>query len=72
MKFKTIEVGIFRLPGLMIEEDEEHPIREEDLTEMRAWAAEDPKKHGKELIPAKNIWAFKNDKQRNYFIMKWG
>jgi len=72
MKFEMVEVGMFRLPGLMIEEDEENPIPEAAIEEMREWANIDPKKHGKEINPKKKLWAFRNEKQRNYFIMRWG
>ena len=72
MKFEMVEIGMFRLPGLMVVDDDENPVREEDIVAMREWAAEDPKKHGKEVIQEKRVWAFKNEKQRNYFIMRWG
>ena len=72
MKFDMVEIGMFRLPGIVIQEDEENKVTEEQLTNLREWASEDPKARGKEINPSKNIWMFKNDKQRNYFIMRWG
>ena len=37
MIFKTCEVGMFRLPGLVIESEEEETISEESLKEMEDW-----------------------------------
>lgn len=67
-----VEVGLFRLPGVIINDTEDDPINESVITEMRLWANNDPKKHGKEMCTARRLWAFKNEKQRNYFIMRWG
>ncbi len=37
MKMKTCEVGMFRLPGIVIETDEDEIISEERLKEMEEW-----------------------------------
>jgi hypothetical protein len=72
MKFDMVEIGMFNLPGIVIQDDEENKVSATQLQELREWANEDPKARGKEINEHKRIWMFKNDKQRNYFIMRWG
>lgn len=65
MEVKLVEVGLFKLPGLIIETD----ISNERLEEMRDWAKEH--KTGREIDVDRKMWVFRNEKQRNFFIMRW-
>lgn len=69
MEVKMVELGLFRLPGIVIEENEDEKLSLETLTEMREWSKEH--KCGQEINPNKMIWSFKNEKQRNFFLMRW-
>lgn len=71
MKFKMVDIGMFKLPGVVIEKNEdEDDLLRGILDEVREWTSEH--KIGKEINCDKNIWMFKNDNQRNFFIMRWG
>lgn len=65
MKMKTCEVGLWRLPGVVIDKEE---INEERLAEMDAWAAS-PQGVGKRMT--ETLWSFKKESQRDWFILKW-
>lgn len=65
MKMKTCEVGLFRLPGVVIDKEE---INEERLAEMDAWA-NSPQGVGKRMTDV--LWSFKKESQRDWFILKW-
>ena len=72
MKFNMIEVGLFRLPGVVVmpnEDEDAPPIPESTFEEMRAWAEQH--KCGKEVNEGKHIWMFKKEKERNFFLMRW-
>lgn len=65
MKMKTCEVGLWRLPGVVIDKEE---ITEERLAEMDAWA-NSPQGVGKRMT--ETLWSFKKESQRDWFILKW-
>ena len=65
MKMKTCEVGLWRLPGVVIDKEE---INEEKLAEMDAWA-NSPQGVGKRMTEV--LWSFKKESQRDWFILKW-
>lgn len=69
MKLKTCEVGMFRLPGIVIERPEEISDASWNslLEEMDAWAKET--NCGKRMT--EYLWSFRNEKQRDMFILKW-
>lgn len=69
MKLKTCEVGMFRLPGIVIEKPEETSEANwtEHLLEMDKWASET--NCGKRMTDF--LWSFRNEKQRDMFILKW-
>lgn len=62
---KTCEVGIFRLPGVVIDKEE---INEAKLVEMDEWAAS-TQGVGKRMTDV--LWSFKKESQRDWFILKW-
>ena len=61
---KNCEVGIFRLPGLVFEKNQ---LSEDLLKEMKEWAQEH--KCGK--LMTETLWSFKNEGQREWFILRW-
>jgi hypothetical protein len=65
MKMKTCEVGLWRLPGVVIDKEE---VNEQVLKEMDAWAAS-PQGVGKRMTDT--LWSFKKESQRDWFILKW-
>lgn len=65
MKMKTCEVGLWRLPGVVIDKEE---INEERLAEMDAWA-NSPQGVGTRMTEV--LWSFKKESQRDWFILKW-
>jgi hypothetical protein len=65
MKMKTCEVGLWRLPGVVIDKEE---VNEERLAEMDAWA-NSPQGVGTRMTEV--LWSFKKESQRDWFILKW-
>lgn len=62
---KTCEVGLWRLPGVVIDKEE---ISKEKLLEMDAWAAS-PQGVGTRMTEV--LWSFKKESQRDWFILRW-
>ena len=69
MKLKTCEVGLFRLPGVVIEHDKEIGDSEmkRRLDEAEKWSKET--NCGKRMTDY--LWSFRNEKQRDMFILRW-
>jgi hypothetical protein len=69
MIFKSVEIGLFKLPGLVIQPELEEKISEEFKEQLREWS----KEHniGKEINSTKNWWQFKSESERNFFIIRW-
>lgn len=61
---KNVEVGMFRLPGLVFEGDEISP---ELLTEMQQWANAE----GVGMSMTEKLWSFKKEAHREWFILRW-
>lgn len=68
MKLKTCEVGLFRLPGIVLEHEEDEVITDEQLNEIQAWSDSD-QGTGKRM--AAMLWSFKTEAQRDWFILRW-
>jgi hypothetical protein len=64
MKFERCEVGMFRLPGLTILKEGYDP---ELYQQQVAWAEEN--NCGTPMT--ENLWSFRNEKQRDWFILRW-
>lgn len=64
MKIKTCDVGLFRLPGIVLDKEE---VNDEKLLEIEAWAKET--NCGKRMTDL--LWSFRNEKQRDMFILRW-
>jgi len=61
---KHVEVGMFRLPGLLFEKGQ-IPA---DLQEtMISWA----KKEGVGISMTENLWSFRKEAHREWFILRW-
>lgn len=68
MKMKTCEVGMFRLPGIIIEADEEEVISEDRLKEMEDWCNSE---FGTGMRMTEKLFSFRKESQRDWFILKW-
>jgi hypothetical protein len=68
MILKTCEVGMFRLPGITIEAEEEETITEEQLKEMEDWCNSE---FGKGMRMTDRLFSFRKESQRDWFILRW-
>ena len=68
MILKTCEVGMFRLPGITIEAEEEETITEEQLKEMEDWCNSE---FGKGMRMTGKLFSFRKESQRDWFILRW-
>lgn len=65
MKMQTCNVGLFRLPGVVIDKEE---ATAEKIAEMDAWAASE---QGVGTRMTEFLWSFKKESQRDWFILRW-
>jgi len=68
MNLKTCEVGMFKLPGIIIEADENETITEEQLKEMEDWCNSE---FGKGMRMTERLFSFRKESQRDWFILRW-
>jgi len=61
---KHVEVGMFKLPGIVFEKGE---LSAELNEEMIVWAKEE----GVGMSMTENLWSFKKEAHREWFILKW-
>lgn len=61
---KNVEVGPFRLPGIAFEKGE---LPAELNEEMIEWA----KAEGVGMSMTENLWSFKKEAHREWFILRW-
>jgi hypothetical protein len=61
---KNVEVGMFRLPGIAFERGE---LSTELNEEMIAWAQAE----GVGMSMTENLWSFKKEAHREWFVLKW-
>ena len=61
---KHVEVGMFRLPGIVFERGELPPELNE---EMIAWAQAE----GVGMSMTESLWSFKKEAHREWFILRW-
>jgi hypothetical protein len=61
---KHVEVGMFKLPGIVFEKGE---LSAELNEEMIMWAREE----GVGMSMTENLWSFKKEAHREWFILKW-
>ena len=65
MKIKTCEVGLFKLPGIVLDKEE---ITPELLDEMDLWLLSE---QGCGMKMTDLLWSFKTEAQRDWFILRW-
>ena len=71
MKLKTCEVGMFRLPGIIVEngDEEDSPdITEEQLKEMEEWCNSE---FGTGMRMTDRLFSFRKESQRDWFVLRW-
>jgi hypothetical protein len=68
MKMQTCEVGMFRLPGIVIEAEEDEVITEEQLKEMEEWCNSE---FGTGMRMTDKLFSFRKESQRDWFILRW-
>lgn len=68
MIFKTCEVGMFRLPGIVVEAEEEENITEVQLKEMEDWCNSE---FGTGMRMSDKLFSFRKESQRDWFILRW-
>ena len=61
---KQVEVGLFRLPGLLFEKGQ---IPKDLQDTMIAWA----EKEGVGMSMTDNLWSFKKEAHREWFVLRW-
>jgi hypothetical protein len=65
MKMETCEVGMFRLPGVVLDKEE---VTEDNLHEMDKWRQTE---QGVGTRMTDLLWSFKTEAQRDWFILRW-
>jgi len=68
MKIVNCEVGMFRLPGIIIEAEEEETVTEEQLKEMEDWCNSE---FGTGIRMTGKLFSFRKESQRDWFILRW-
>lgn len=68
MKLKTCEVGMFRLPGIVIEAEEDEVITEDLLKEMEDWCNSE---FGTGMRMTDKLFSFRKESQRDWFVLRW-
>jgi hypothetical protein len=68
MIFKQCEVGMFRLPGIIVEAEKDETISEERLKEMEDWCNSE---FGTGMRMTERLFSFRKESQRDWFILKW-
>jgi len=65
MKITRCEVGMFKLPGVVLDKAE---ITEEKIHKMDEW------RHSEQGVGTRMtelLWSFKSESQRDWFILRW-
>jgi hypothetical protein len=71
MILKTCEVGMFRLPGIVVEDEDDEdatPVTEEQLKEMEEWCNSE---FGTGMRMTDRLFSFRKESQRDWFILRW-
>ena len=68
MIFKTCEVGMFRLPGIVIEAEDDETIDENKIKEMEEWCNSE---FGTGMRMTDRLFSFRKESQRDWFILRW-
>jgi len=62
-ELKQVKVGMFKLPGILFDKDPSPEI----IEEMTAWC----KENHCGFCSGPKLWSFKNEAQRDWFILRW-
>ena len=65
MKIETCQVGMFKLPGVVLDKEE---MTEEKLQEIDEWRLTE---QGTGTRMTDLLWSFKTEAQRDWFILRW-
>ena len=65
MKIETCQVGMFRLPGVVLDKEE---MTEAKLQEIDEWRLTE---QGTGTRMTDLLWSFKTEAQRDWFILRW-
>ncbi len=68
MKIVNCEVGMFRLPGVIIEAEEDETITEEQIKMMEEWCNSE---FGTGMRMTDRLFSFRKESQRSWFILRW-
>lgn len=68
MKIVNCEVGMFRLPGVIIEAEEDETITEEQIKMMEEWCNSE---FGTGMRMTDKLFSFRKESQRSWFILRW-
>lgn len=68
MKMQTCQVGPFRLPGIVIEDQDDEVVTEDQLTKIDDWCLSEVGT-GKRM--SDRLWSFRKESQRDWFILRW-
>jgi hypothetical protein len=68
MKLQTCEVGMFRLPGIVIEAEEDEIITEDQIKQMEDWCNSE---FGTGMRMTDKLFSFRKESQRSWFILRW-
>ncbi len=64
MQMKICQVGLFKMPGLKFTKDQ---LTDSLLAEMVQWS----KENTCGIYMSDQLWSFRNEKQRDWFILRW-
>ena len=71
MKFKSCEVGMFRLPGIIVEDDDKDDsagLIKKKLEEIETWSKSE---QGTGQRMTDRLWSFRTESQRDWFLLRW-
>jgi hypothetical protein len=68
MKLTKCEVGMFKLPGIIVSAEKDEELKPELLTEMEQWSLTE-QGTGKRMT--ETLWSFRKESQRDWFILRW-
>jgi hypothetical protein len=68
MKIVNCEVGMFRLPGVIIEAEQDETISEDQINQMEDWCNSE---FGTGMRMTDKLFSFRKESQRSWFILRW-
>jgi len=68
MKLTKCEVGMFKLPGVIISAEKDQELKPELLEQINQWSQTD-QGTGKRMTDT--LWSFRKESQRDWFILRW-